>query len=123
MEAFNLNQIIAAAAEDASDMEASRHATILAALKIKGYSLGRVSRELGLCRGAAKAIRGRRYPIVEAKIAEVLGCHPAELWPERYNADGTPKRERPNAAMTRPALRKERPAEAGQPPDTNGGQK
>ena len=33
----------------------------------------------------------RSYPISEKRIADALGLHPMEIWPSRYNSDGSRK--------------------------------
>lgn len=33
----------------------------------------------------------RSYPANEKRIADALGIHPKEIWPSRYNADGSRK--------------------------------
>jgi len=33
----------------------------------------------------------RSYPLNEKRIADALGLHPKEIWPSRYNEDGTRK--------------------------------
>lgn len=64
-------------------------------LRLKGYSLGALSRELGLCRSAAKEALYRHYPKMERDIAEKLGLKPWEIWPERYDDQGRPIKHSP----------------------------
>jgi len=33
----------------------------------------------------------RSQPANEKRIADALGLHPKDIWPSRYNADGSPK--------------------------------
>lgn len=33
----------------------------------------------------------RSYPLNEKRIADAVGVHPMEIWPSRYNEDGTVK--------------------------------
>lgn len=33
----------------------------------------------------------RSYPANEKRIADAIGVHPMEIWPSRYNEDGTRK--------------------------------
>ncbi len=61
------------------------------ALAKRGYTLARISRELGhLDPRSATGVRRRRYPLVEQRIAEILGMPPHHLWPNRYRQDGSP---------------------------------
>lgn len=70
-------------------------ADVVAALRKKGWSL----QQLALFHGyasrtsLAKAL-ATPYPKAEQIIAEALGIQPREIWPTRYNADGTTNRTR-----------------------------
>ena len=67
-------------------------ADIKAALEKAGYTLARISRELGhRDRSTARVVQARPYPKVEALIGRIIGVPPAEIWPSRYGADGQPK--------------------------------
>lgn len=69
-------------------------AEVVAALRVKGYSL----RQLAILNGygnpnsLTKALR-TPYPLAEALIAEALGVKPESIWPSRYEA-GVPNRGR-----------------------------
>ncbi|TZG41654.1 transcriptional regulator [Halomonas eurihalina] len=67
-------------------------------LRVRGSSLNKLADELGIGSSAVKDAKHRRYPRVERAIAQKLGLHPGAIWPERWNADGTPNRQRPNRA-------------------------
>ncbi|WP_142849787.1 helix-turn-helix domain-containing protein [Telmatospirillum sp. J64-1] len=72
---------------------------IKAELRKRGGSLKSLSESWGYRSRAVISIALRQpWPDVEAKIAETLGKHPAEVWPDRYNPDGTPKKGRPSKA-------------------------
>lgn len=69
------------------------NAEIVAALRMKGYSL----RQLAILNGygnpnsLTKALH-KPYPLAEALIAEAIGVEPQEIWPRRYDAHGKPNR-------------------------------
>jgi len=61
-------------------------------LRRQGYTLTSLGREHGVSRHAVGLALRKPYPKMEAIIAKVLGMHPAELWPERYDRQGNPNR-------------------------------
>jgi len=64
-------------------------ADIHAALKKRGVHLDKVGPSIGLHRSAGhKALHYRRWPKVKAKIAELLGHAPQEIWPSLFDANG-----------------------------------
>ena len=68
-------------------------AEVVAALRMKGYSL----RQLALLNGYGNAnsmttALHRPYPLAEAIIAEALSLRAPEIWPTRYGPDGKPNR-------------------------------
>lgn len=67
-------------------------------LRIRGSSAADLARQLGISDRAIRATKERSYPRVERAIAAALGTLPAKLWPERWNSDGSPLRQRPNRA-------------------------
>lgn len=67
-------------------------------LRVRGSSAADLARQLGITDRAIRATKTRPYPRIERAIAGALGVLPAQLWPERWNADGTPHRQRPNRA-------------------------
>lgn len=77
---------------------------IKAHLRIRGVTLTSIAGALGISRAAVGVVGRRRYPRVEAAVAAALGVQPRDLWPERYEADGRPVRQRigyPEALPTR----------------------
>lgn len=70
-------------------------------LRAKGLSLASLSRELGVTRNALNNVKRTPYPRMERAIASRLDLQPITLWPERWNADGSPKRLRPRHAEAR----------------------
>ncbi|MNZ81991.1 DNA-binding transcriptional regulator Nlp [compost metagenome] len=67
-------------------------------LRARGTSLAALSRELGVSDTAVKNAKRTAYPRMERAIAAALGLQPVALWPERWNANGTPSRLRPRRA-------------------------
>lgn len=67
-------------------------------LRTKGTSLAKLSRELGVSDTAVKNAKRTAYPRMERAIAKALGLKPIDLWPERWNLNGTPHRIRPQRA-------------------------
>lgn len=64
---------------------------IVAAVRMRGYSLQKISREQHLHVSAVGQAMYRPYPKSERIIADFLGVTPQTIWPSRYHADGTPK--------------------------------
>jgi Ner family transcriptional regulator len=65
---------------------------IKAELKARGYTLRRIGEEVGYGnRDSVQGVFSQPRPPAERKIAEVLGVNPQDIWPSRYEADGTPK--------------------------------
>lgn len=60
-------------------------------LRERGQSTRRLSRQHGYEVSAASVAIQRRWPKLERLIAAAIGVTPQEIWPSRYNADGTPK--------------------------------
>lgn len=80
-------------------------------LRARGTSLAKLSRELGVSDTAVKNAKRTAYPRMERAIAAALGLRPADLWPERWNANGTPHRIRAKRAENNAAYsRKHTPA-------------
>lgn len=59
-------------------------ADIIAGLRKKGMSLAALSRAAGLSSSTLANALTRPWPKGEYLIAEALGVHPSEIWPERY---------------------------------------
>jgi lambda repressor-like predicted transcriptional regulator len=67
-------------------------ADIIAALRKKGITLAGLARAYGLKSSSTLSHTFlRSYPLNEKRIADAIGVHPMELWPSRYNKDGTVK--------------------------------
>ncbi len=65
---------------------------IKAMIRKRGCSLEALSLRLGYCRSAVDTALRRPWPAVQAGIASFLGVEPTDLWPSRYEANGSPKR-------------------------------
>ena len=59
-------------------------ADIVAALHKAGWSLRKLSEEVGLSAGTLKSALDRPYPKAEAIIATAIGVDPKSIWPSRY---------------------------------------
>ena len=65
------------------------NADIKAALEKQGWSLMRLSKFCGYNGNIVKHALHKPFPAGEKFIAEAIGVHPKDIWPSRYNADGT----------------------------------
>lgn len=83
---------------------AKRRAWIIYQVNLQGRSLAQVARDAGVTRVCLYQVFNKTYPRMEKVVADALGMAPAELWPERYDADGLPiyRRGRPaNKSITK----------------------
>lgn len=64
-------------------------ADIVAAVRKRGLTLRKLSVARGLGPGALKNALSYPYIRAQAIIAEFIGVPPQEIWPSRYNPDGT----------------------------------
>ena len=61
-------------------------------LHMRGITLKGLADAHGLTSSSTlSAALTRSYPANEKRIADALGVHPKEIWPSRYEADGTRK--------------------------------
>lgn len=68
-------------------------ADVFAALRKRGRTLAALSIEHGYhATAAGKALR-TPWPAMEQIIADALSMPPHAIWPSRYHADGTPRRQ------------------------------
>ncbi|NQY77392.1 MAG: helix-turn-helix domain-containing protein [Halomonas sp.] len=67
-------------------------------LRSQGFSLRKLSDELDVTENAVQLVKYTAYPRMERAIAKKLGLTPQVIWPEHWNHDGTPNRQRPNRA-------------------------
>lgn len=66
--------------------EPARRIMILAALRLRGQTMGTIARELGVSRSTPRNALWRSAPQMEREIARRLGVAPEVIWPERYAA-------------------------------------
>lgn len=67
-------------------------ADVKAALHKKGITLVGLAQQHGMNSSSAlSAALVRSYPANEKRIADAIGVHPKEIWPSRYNEDGSRK--------------------------------
>ena len=76
-------------------------------LRARGTSLAKLARALGVSDTAVKNTKRTAYPRMERAIAKALGLQPIDLWPERWNTDGTPHRIRKQRAEKNETTSKE----------------
>lgn len=71
-------------------------ADVKAALEKKGWSLRRLSIHNGLSANALSMALKPAYTFAKAEqhVADALGIRPQDIWPSRYNEDGTRKQKR-----------------------------
>lgn len=67
-------------------------ADIKAAIEKAGYTLRGLARLHGVSSAYFAEALYRPIPRAQAILAEVIGVAAAEIWPSRYETDGTPKR-------------------------------
>lgn len=77
-------------------------ADVIAAIRKAGWSLRQLGLVNGYKRSALPFALHNPYPKAEAIIADALGMKPQQIWPSRYNKDGTTNRRR-GPAPRRPA--------------------
>lgn len=67
-------------------------ADVIAALQKAGWTLSSLGEHHGLTSGSALS-RGLRYsmPLAEKRVADAIGKHPKDIWPSRYEKDGSRK--------------------------------
>jgi len=79
---------------------------IKAAIRMMGTSVEALSVKKGKAKSYLRAALVRRLYPAEQIIAEFLGIHPMQIWPDRYDAKGNPlHRGRAPAKRRRPTLR------------------
>jgi Ner family transcriptional regulator len=76
-------------------------ADIIAAVHKTGTSLRQMSRKLGLAHSALKNALHCPAPRYERLIAERISQTPQQIWPSRYNEDGSPKSGRGERGLGR----------------------
>jgi len=65
---------------------------IKAAIRKRGFSLTGLARARALYPSAIRVAFSRPYPRAEQVVAELIGVPAKELWPDRYEIDGRPRR-------------------------------
>ncbi|MBJ6800203.1 helix-turn-helix domain-containing protein [Geomonas propionica] len=64
-------------------------------LRLKGYTLTGLGKEIGVTKDAVKLTKNVSYPKMQKAIADRLVMLPQEIWPERYGKDGRPIKHSP----------------------------
>lgn len=76
-------------------MRISNQEKITAAIRSRGLTLRALDALKGLPSGATAAAIQKPYHKAERAISDFLEIPARQLWPDRYNADGTRKRPQP----------------------------
>lgn len=76
-------------------------------LRVRGTSMAALARRLQVTDRAIRNAKRTPYPRIERSLADALSLDPADIWPERWNADGTPHRKRPTRAESNPSYNKD----------------
>lgn len=77
---------------------------VKAAIRMRGSTLSALAERHGYDASVITKAMNRRWPAVEAIIAQFLDLHPKEIWPSRYDRSGSsirPKARRARAARLR----------------------
>lgn len=101
------------ATADRAPTEDMHPADIIAALRKAGCSLRRLSLSNGYADGTLKKALACQYPNAEKLIADTIGVHPMQLWPSRYNKDGSSTRRPSLRGTHRKGLRIPRKSTSG----------
>ncbi len=64
---------------------------VIYCLRERGTTLRRIARQHGYAPGSGQQVFQQPWPAMQKCIADALGVEPREIWPSRYNEDGTPK--------------------------------
>ena len=67
-------------------------AYIVYQLRLKGLSFRRLARINGYAQGSATLVTSVAWPKMEHLVARAIGVPPQQIWPSRYEPDGSPKR-------------------------------
>lgn len=80
-------------------------ADIKAALHKRGITLASLAKAHGLAESTSfSAALVRSMPTNEKRIADALDLHPKDIWPSRYNKDGTRKPQGFRAIQCTPVI-------------------
>jgi len=75
-----------------ADPEDWHPADVIAALRKRGFTLTSLALQHGLSDSSSmSAALTRSHPKNEQRIADALELHPKDIWPSRYNKDGSRK--------------------------------
>lgn len=66
------------------DNPVQRNEWIKFQLRMRGSSLSKLARRLGVTRQAVRNALASPYPRMERVIADEIGLKPENIWPERY---------------------------------------
>lgn len=81
-------------------------ADVIAALRKRGITLRALAVQHGLKDSSGISVAlVRSLPVNEKRIADALGIHPKDIWPSRYNDDGSRKLQGFRALQSTAAMR------------------
>jgi len=67
---------------------------IKAKIRMTGSTMVGLSLRWGFHRTAINTALRKPWPSVEAKIAKLIKMKPADIWPDRYDQDGNPLKDK-----------------------------
>lgn len=73
------------------NQEGWHKADVKAALERNGWNFSRIAREYGYSRTSPNQVLWTPWPRMEQIIGNILGLHPSQIWPSRYDRHGNPK--------------------------------
>lgn len=66
-------------------------ADIKAELEKRGWSFARIGRTYGYALPGPNMVLRKPWPVLEQIVADILGVHPADIWPSRYDQQRQPR--------------------------------
>jgi Ner family transcriptional regulator len=67
-------------------------ADIKCALAKKDYTFARIAREYGYSPPGPNRVLRSAWPVMEQIVADLIGVHPSDIWPSRYDKKRKPLR-------------------------------
>lgn len=71
-------------------------------LRVRGSSLSKIARRLGVTRQAVRNALAAPYPRMERAIAVEIGLEPHQIWPERYSGATAAWRQSDDSPRSQP---------------------
>jgi Ner family transcriptional regulator len=67
-------------------------ADIKCALAKKGWTFARIARDYDYAPNGPNMVMWKPWPVMEQIVADLIGVHPSDIWPSRYDDAGAPLR-------------------------------